>query len=161
MSLLFASNAQNIGASALASVLPMNVQGWFPLGLTGLICLKSKGLSRVFSSTMIQKQQFFGAQPSLWSNSYIHAWLLEKTIALTIQTFVGKVMSLLSNMLFRFVIVPSQEASVFNFMAAVNINSDFGTQENKDGHCFYFFPFYLSWSDGTRCHDLSFLNVEF
>ena len=66
------------GASASASVLPMNVQGWFPLGLTALISLQSKGFSRVFSSTMIQKHQFFGIQPSLWSNSHIHTWLLEK-----------------------------------------------------------------------------------
>ena len=65
-------------ASALASVLPMNIQGWFPLGLAGLISLLSKGLSRVFSSTTIQKHQFFSAQPSLWSKSHIHAGLLGK-----------------------------------------------------------------------------------
>ena len=56
-------------SSASASVLPMNIQGWFPLGLIGLISLQSKGLSRVFSNTTVQKHQFFGAQPSLWSNS--------------------------------------------------------------------------------------------
>ena len=61
---LFTSGGQNIGASASASVLPMNIQGWFPLGLTGLISLQFKGLSRVFSSTTVQKQQFFGTQPS-------------------------------------------------------------------------------------------------
>ena len=77
----------------------MNIQGLFPLGLTDLVSLQSKGLSRVFSSTTVQKHQFFGAQPSLWSNSHIHTWLLEKTIALIIWTFVGKVMSLLFNML--------------------------------------------------------------
>ena len=66
-----------------ASVLPMNIQGWFPLGLTGLISLQSKGLSRVFSNTTIRKDQFFSAQPSLWPISHIHTWLLEKTIALT------------------------------------------------------------------------------
>ena len=55
-----------------------NIQGWFPLGLTDLISLLSKGLSRVFSSTAVWKHQFFGAQPSLWSNSHIHTWLLEK-----------------------------------------------------------------------------------
>ena len=64
--------------SASVSVLPMNIQGWFPFGLTGLISLQSKGLSRVFSRTTIQKHQFFGAQPSLWSISHIHTWLLEK-----------------------------------------------------------------------------------
>ena len=56
----------------------MNIQDWFPLGLTNLISLQSKGLSRVFSNTTFQKHQFFGAQPSLWSNSQIHTWLLEK-----------------------------------------------------------------------------------
>ena len=66
------------GASAAASVLPMNIQGWFPLGLTGLIFLLSKGLARVFSSTTIRKHQFFGAQPSLWTNSHICMWLLGK-----------------------------------------------------------------------------------
>ena len=78
MSRLFASGGQNIGASALESVLPMNIQGWFPLGLTGLISLQSRGLSRVFSSTTIRKHQLFGTQPSLWSDSHIHTWLLEK-----------------------------------------------------------------------------------
>ena len=82
----------------------MNIQDWFPLCLTGLISLQSKGLSRVFSSTTTQKHQFFTSQPSLWSNSYIHIWLLGKTIALTIWTFVGKVKSLLFNSLSRFVI---------------------------------------------------------
>ena len=67
------------------------IQGWFPLGLTSLISLKSRGLSRIISSTIIWKHQFFRVQPSLWSNSHIHTWLLEKTTALTIQTFVGKV----------------------------------------------------------------------
>ena len=66
------------GASASASVLPMNIQHWFPLRLTGLISLLSKGLLRVFSSTTIQKHQLFSTQLSLWSNSHIHTWLLEK-----------------------------------------------------------------------------------
>ena len=61
-----------------SSVLSVNIQGWFPLGLTGLISLQTKGLSRVFSSTTIQNYQFFGTQPSLWSNSPISIWLLKK-----------------------------------------------------------------------------------
>ena len=65
-------------ASTSASVLAMNIQGWFPLGLTGLISLQSKGLSRVFSNTTVQKHKFFCPQPSLWSNSHMHIWLLEK-----------------------------------------------------------------------------------
>ena len=75
MSRLFTSGGQRIGVSASASVLPMNSQDWFPLGLAGLISLQSKGLSRVFSSTTVSKHQFFGAQPSLWFNSHIHTWL--------------------------------------------------------------------------------------
>ena len=75
---LFISGGQNIGASASASVLPMNIQDWLPWGLTGLISLQSKGLSRVFTNTTVQKHQFFSAQLSLWSNSHIHTWLLEK-----------------------------------------------------------------------------------
>jgi len=71
MSQFFASGSQSIGASALASVLLMNIQDWFPLGLTGLISLQSKGLSRVFSNTTVQKHQFFGTQLSL---VYIHLW---------------------------------------------------------------------------------------
>ena len=77
MSQLFTLGGQSIGASA--SVLPMNVQGWFPLGLTTLISLLSKGLSRVFSSTTVWKHQFFGAQPSWRLNSHICIWLLEKS----------------------------------------------------------------------------------
>ena len=78
MSWLFTSGGQSIGASASALVLSMNIQDWFPLGWTGWISLQSKGLSRVFSNTTVHKHQFFGAQPSLWSNSHIHTWLLEK-----------------------------------------------------------------------------------
>ena len=71
MSQFFTSGGPSIGASASASVLPMNIQGWFPLGLTGLISLQSKGLSSIFSSTTIRKDQFFGTQPSLWFNSQV------------------------------------------------------------------------------------------
>ena len=104
MSQFFASGGQSIGVSASTSVLPMNIQDWFPLGWTGLISLQSKGLSRVFSNARVQTHQYFDAQPSLWSNSHIHTWLLGKTRALTRQTFVGKVMSLLFNMLSRLLI---------------------------------------------------------
>ena len=104
VSQLFTSGGQSIGTSASASVLPMNIQDWFLLGLTGLISLPSKGLSRIFSNTTVQKHQFFSTQLSLWSNSHIHTWLPGKTIALTRQTFVSKVMSLLFNMLSMLVI---------------------------------------------------------
>ena len=73
---VFASGGQSIGASVSASVLLMNIQDWFPLGLTDLISLQSKGLSRVFSDTTVWKHQFFGSQLSLWSKPHIHTWLL-------------------------------------------------------------------------------------
>ena len=78
MSQFFTSGGQSTGVSASASVLPMNSQDWFPLGLTSLISLLSKRLSRVFSNTTVQKHQLFGIQSSLWSNSHIHTWPLEK-----------------------------------------------------------------------------------
>ena len=74
----FVSGGQSIGVTGSASVLPMNIQNWSPLGWTGLISLLSKGLSRFFSNTRVQKHQFFSAQLSLWSNSHIHTWLLGK-----------------------------------------------------------------------------------
>ena len=79
VSQFFTSGGQNIGVSASASVLPMNIQDWFPLGWTGWISLQSKGLSRVFSNTTVQKHQFFGAQFLLQSISHIRTWLLKKT----------------------------------------------------------------------------------
>ena len=99
MSQFFASGGQSFGASVSASVLPMNIQAWFPLWWTGWISLQSKGLSRVFSNTTVQKHSaFFIVQ---LPDSYMTTG---KIIALTRQTFVGKVMSLLSNMLSRLVI---------------------------------------------------------
>ena len=141
---LFIPDGQSIGASS--SVLPMNIQGWFPLGLTGWISLQSKGLSRVFSSTTIWKHPFFSTQLFLWAKS--HPYLTtRKTLALTIWNFVGKMMSQLFNMLFRFVIVFfSKEKIPFNF----TVSNDFGSQENKTCHCF---SFYLPWSEGTGCQD--------
>ena len=111
------SGGQSIGASASASFLPMNIQDWFPLGLTGLISLLSKGLSRVFYNTPVQKHQFFYALPLSSPTLTSGKWreIIEpldesekisgKTIALTRWTFVGKMMSLLFNMLSRLVIV--------------------------------------------------------
>ena len=78
MSQLFASGGQSTGVSALASFLPKNTQGWSPLEWTSWISLQSKGLSRVFSNTTVQKHQFFGTQLSSQSNSCIHTWPLEK-----------------------------------------------------------------------------------
>ena len=100
--LFFPSGGQSIGASASASVLPMNIQDWSPLGWTAWISLQSKGLSRVFSNTTVQKHQFFGAQLSLWSTSHIHTWPLEKTW-LWLDGSVLEKWCLLFNTLSRFV----------------------------------------------------------
>ena len=72
------SSHQVAGASVSSPFFQMNIQSWFSLGFTGLISLLSKGLSSVFSNTTVQKHQFFGTQPSLWSNSHIRTWLLKK-----------------------------------------------------------------------------------
>ena len=102
LSQLFTSGGQSIGASA--SVLPMNIHGSFPLRLTGLIFTVSKGLSGVSSSTTVQRHQFSGALPSLWSSSHNHTWLLGRPLPDYISTFIGGVMSLLFNILSRFII---------------------------------------------------------
>ena len=106
MSWLFTAGGQSTGSSASGTGLAVNIQGWFPLGLTDLISLQPMGLSKrvVFSAT-VQKHQFFETQPSLWTNSHIHTWLLERNIALIILTFVSRAMCLLFNTLSRFVIV--------------------------------------------------------
>ena len=104
MSQLFTSGGQSIGASASASVLPMSVKGWFRLGLTGLTSLLSKGPSRVFSNTTVKKHQFFGAQ-LFFAVQLSHPYMTTgKNIALIIWTFVDKLMSLVFNMLSRFII---------------------------------------------------------
>ena len=104
VSQLFTSGSQSTGASASAAVLSMNIQGWFPLRLTGLIFLQLRGLVRVFSKTTVWKHQFFGAQPFFMVQLSHQYMSTAKTIALTIQTFVGKAMSLFFHMLSRFVI---------------------------------------------------------
>ena len=118
-----------------------------------LISLQSKGLSRVFPNTTVRKHHFFGAWPSLWSNSHIPYMTTGKTTAFTIGTFVGKMISLL--FIYAVWVCLSfsfKEQVSFNFMAAVTIRNDFGTRENKVCHCFRCSPIYLPWSDGTRYH---------
>ena len=121
MSQFFASGGQSIRNSASASVFPMNIQGWFPLGLTALISLLFKGLLRVFPSTTVWKHQFFSTQSFSWSNAHICTWLLEKPQLWldTRWTFVSKVVSLLFDMLSSFALLSFQ--GIRNFMAAVTI----------------------------------------
>ena len=102
MNWFFLSGGQSIGASASASILPMNIQDWFPLGLTGWISLQSKGLSRVFSNTTVQS--IISLVLSLVYGPTFTSMTTRKTIALTVRTFVGKVTSVFLNMLSRFVI---------------------------------------------------------
>ena len=160
MSQLFTSGGQSIEAPA--SVLLMNIQGWFPFRLTVLISLLSRGLWRVFSNTTIQKRQFFGTQPSLQSNSHIHTWLLEKPFLwLYVTIYVGKVMSPLFNTLLRFVItfLPRSKHHLISWLqspSAVILES-----KKVVSHCLHCFSTYLPWSDRNGWHDLCFLNVEF
>ena len=162
MSQIFASDGQSFGVSASTSVLSNNTQDRSPLGWNGWISLRSKGLSRVFSNTTVQKYQFFGAQPSLWSNSHIHVrhdyW---KNHSLTRWTFVGKVMSLLLNILSRLVItfLPRSKHLLISWLQSPSAVI-FGAHKNNFSCCFHCLPIYLIWSDGIGCHDLSFLNVE-
>ena len=158
MSQLFTWGGQSTGVSALASILPMNTQNWSSLGWTGWISLQSKGLSRVFSNTTVQKalifqcSAFFTVQPS-------HPYMTTgKAIALTRWTFVGKVMSLLLNMLSRLVItfLPRSKRLLISWLqspSAVILEPPKIKSDNA-------FPIYFPWGDGTRCHNLSFLNVE-
>ena len=174
LSWVFTLGGQGIGASASALVLPVNIQDWFLLGLTGLISLQSKGFSRVFSNTTIRKHQFFGSQPSLWFNFHKHTWLLEKSWLWLDGPFSAKSCLCFFNTLSRFVMafLPRSKCLLIswlqnnnnnndNFMAAVTIRRGFVAQENKVCHCFHCLSIYLPWSDGTGCHDLCFLNGEF
>ena len=125
------------------------------------VSLQFKGLSRVFYNTTGQKHQFFGAQPSSQSNSHSHPFMTTgKTIALTRQTLVGKVMSLLLYMLSRLVIIflPTSTRLLISWLQSPSAVILEPKKIKPDSfHCF---PIYFPWSDGTRCHDLHFLNVE-
>ena len=156
--MFFTSGSQSIGASASASVLPMNIQDWFPLGWTGLISLQSKGL---FKSLLQQHS----SKASILRHSAIfivqlsHLYITTgKTIALIIWTFVDKV--ILFNVLYRLVItfLPRSKRLLIS-----RLQSPFAVILEPPKivcQCFHCFPIYLPWSDGTGCRDLSFLNFE-
>ena len=126
-------------------------------------CSQSSPASGTFpmSRLLIQKHQFFGTQPSLWSNSHIHMWLLEKHIALTRWTFVNKVMSLIFNLLSRFVIAFLPRTKCLWISWLQSLFTVILEPKKIVCHCFHFPPIYLPWSDGTSCYDLNFLSVEF
>ena len=157
----FTSGGQSIGVSSSVSVLSMNIQDWFPLGLTGLISMPSKGLSRVFSNTIVQKASI------LWHSAFFmvhlsHPYMTTgKTIALTRWTFVGKIMSLLFNTLSRLVLafLPRSKHLLISWLQSPS-TVILEPPQNKVCLCFHCFPIYFPWRDGNRCHDLCFLNVE-
>ena len=156
MSQFLASGGQSIGASASASAadLPVNIQDWFPLGFTGWISLQSKSLFQHHSSkaSILRHSAFFIDQLS-------HTYLTTgKTIALTRWTTVGKVMSLLFNMLFRLVIAFLPRSTYILIMVAVTICSDFGAQKSKVCHCF---PIYLLEVMGSDAIILVFWMLSF
>ena len=135
-------------------------EDWFPLKLTDLISLLSKGFSRVFSSTTIGKHQFFSAQPSWWSNCHIHTWLLEKPKFWLDESLLEKQCLCFFIMLSRFVtaFLPRRKCLLISWLGSPSAvilepkKIKFVTVS--------IFPIFLPWSDGTGCHDLSLLNVE-
>ena len=159
MSQFFASGGQSIGVSASASVFPMNIQDWFPLGWTGWDAVQG---------TLKSLLQHHSSKASiLWCSAFFISQLSHpcmttgKTKALTRQTLFGKVMSLLFNMLSRVVIdfLPRSKRLLISWLH--HHLQWFWSPQNIVCHCFHCFPIYLPWNDGTRCHDLRFLNVEF
>ena len=162
LSQFFASGGQSIGTSASASVLPMNIQDWFPLGLTGLISLQTKGTLKSLLQHQNSKASVLQCSAFLMVQLSHLDMATGKTIALTIWTFVGKVTSLLFNLLSRFVIafVPRSTRLLISWLqspSAVILEP----KKIKSVTVSAFSPSVLLWSDGTRCHDLSYLKVEF
>ena len=162
MSRLFVSRGQSVGASTLASVFPVNIQGWFPLGLTSLIPLLSQGTLQSLlqhhnlKASVFRCLAFFRLQlPHLYMT-------MGKTTALTIQTFVSKVMSLLYNMLSRFVIVflPRSKCLGISWLHSLS-TVILEPKKIKSATVSIFFPVYLPWSDWFRCHDLVFRMLSF
>jgi len=135
MSQLFTSYGQSTGASVSALVLPMNIQGCIPLGLTWLI-LQSKGFSRVFSSSIVWKHRFFGTQPSLQSSSHICTWLVEKPRLWIYGSLLAKWCLCFVIMLSRFVIAFLPRSKHILISCLLSLSSDFGAQENIICHCF-------------------------
>ena len=152
VSQIFASGGQSIGVSASSSVLPMNIQDWFPLGSPCSPKDSQESSTPQFKSINSSAFSFF------FYSLLSHPYMTGKTIALTRRTFVGKVMSLLFNMLSRLVItfLPRSKHRLISWLLSPSVVI-LEPPQNKVCHCFHCFPIYLpSWSDGTRCHDLKF-----
>ena len=157
MNHFFALGGQSIGASASASVLPVNIQDWFPLGLTGLISLQCKGLSGVFSNTTVQKHQFFSIPKSIhdyWKNHIFDHMDLCWQSNISAFFFFFNMLSMLV-----IALLPKNKHLLTSWLQSPSAVI-WGPQENETCHCCHCFPIYLPWNDGTRCHDLHFLNVK-
>ena len=141
-------------------MLPMNFQGWFSLGWTGLISLLSRGLPRVFSSTTNQKHQFFSS--AFFTVHLSHPYIATgKTRALTIRAFVSKVMSLLFTMLSRFIIAFHSRSKYLLILWLLSPSAVILEPKKIKSVSVSTFDPFLPWSDGNRCYDLRFLNIEF
>ena len=159
MSQYFTEVGQSIGDSASASVLPVNIQDWLPLGLTGFISFLFKGIKSLL-------QHHSSKTSILWCSAFFivqlsHPYMTTgKTIALTRWTIIDKVRPLLFNMLSRLVItfLPRSKHLLISWLQSPS--AVIWDPKEIVNHCFHCFPIYLPWSDGTRCHKLSFLNVE-
>ena len=160
MSQLFTWGGQSIGVSASASVLPMNTQDWSPLRWTGLDLLAVQGTLKSLLQHHISKASILQCSAFLIVQLSHPYMTTGKTIALTRWTFVNKVTSLLLNMLSRLVItfLPRSMHLLISWLQSPS--AVISEPQKTVWHCFHCFPIYLPWSDGTRCHDLSFLNVE-
>ena len=143
---------------------PSNVySGLISFRIDWLDLLAVQGTLKSLLQHHIQKHQLSSSQPSLWSNSHIHTWLLEKPKLwlfrpLSAKSYLCFLIYCLGLLLVSF---QGKEQASFNFMAAVTIHTDFGAQESEIWHCSHIVPIYLPWSDRARCHDLSFLTAEF
>ena len=163
MSPFFTSGGQSVGVSASASVLPMNIQDLSSFRLTGLISVQPRRPSSIFSSITVWKHQFFGTRPSVWFSSHsIHDYWKNHSFDLTDLCQQSHVMSLFFSMLSRFVIVflPRSKCLLISWLQSLSVMI-LEPKKIKSVTVSIFFPIYLPWSDWTRCHDLSFLNVEF
>ena len=159
MSQFFISGGQSIGVSASTSVLP-EYSGLISFRIDRLDLLAVQGTLKSLLQHHSSKTSILGCSAFFMIQLTDLYMATGKTIALTRQTSVSKVRSLLFNTLSRFVIAFLPRSKHLIFLAAVTICSDFGAQENKVCHCVHCFPIYLPWSDGTGCHDLRFLNAE-
>ena len=158
---LFASDDQNTGASASASVLQMRIQGWFLLRLTSFISLLWKGYLGIFSSTTVWRHQFFGSLPSLQSSSHTCTRPLGRPLPWLYGSLLAEWCLCFSTHVYICHSFPAKKKLPSDFMAAVTICSDFRAQEEEIWYYFHFFLFYLSWSNGARCHDHRFLIFSF